>query len=69
MAAVYRIRKQLRRLIRNEKGAALVEYGMLVGLIALVCITAVENFGLKVADLFEAIVDGLDAVLGDVGDG
>ncbi len=30
---------------RNEKGAALVEYALLVGLIAVVCITAITALG------------------------
>ena len=59
MLMIYKIRKLLRRVIKNEKGAALVEYGMLVGLIALVCIAAVEALGIKIRDVFQAIVDRL----------
>ena len=33
------------RLRRDEKGASLVEYGLLVGLIAVVCIAAVSLLG------------------------
>ena len=33
------------RLERNERGANLVEYALLVGLIALVCIGAIAVFG------------------------
>ncbi len=34
---------------KNEDGAALVEYGLLVGLIAVVCIIAVTQLGLAVS--------------------
>ena len=43
------VRNYLRQLIRNERGAALVEYGMLVGLIAVIG-TANENLEFTVLD-------------------
>jgi pilus assembly protein Flp/PilA len=45
----------LRRLAlwpRDERGATAVEYGLLVGLIAIVIIGGVTAFGLAVSDLF-----------------
>ncbi len=43
-----------RRLVKREDGAALVEYGMLVMLIALLCILAVKTMGHKVANEFNS---------------
>jgi pilus assembly protein Flp/PilA len=37
---------------RDERGATAVEYGLLVGLIAVVIIAGVAAFGLAVSDLF-----------------
>lgn len=45
----------LGQLGRDEHGAALVEYAMLVGLIATVCLTAVAGFGHEVSDVFSYI--------------
>ena len=43
------------RLAKDEGGAALVEYGMLVGLIAVVCIVAVQLLGTTINGVFGAI--------------
>jgi pilus assembly protein Flp/PilA len=45
----------LNRFRNDEEGAALVEYGMLVGLIAVVCILAVTTLGTTVNAVFGAI--------------
>ena len=45
----------IRNLIDNEDGAALVEYGMLVSLIALICILAVKSVGTKISAVFQGI--------------
>jgi pilus assembly protein Flp/PilA len=44
---------------RDEKGATAVEYGLLVGLIAVVIIGAVLTLGGKLSALFQAISDAL----------
>lgn len=44
----------VRRLLRDEDGAALLEYGILVLLIALVCIAAVQAIGSKISGGFTA---------------
>ena len=49
------MRKLLTRFAKNDEGAALVEYGMLVGLIAVVCIGAVTTLGLTIDGVFDAI--------------
>ena len=45
----------IKRGFRDDEGAALVEYGMLVGLIAVVCIVAVTASGEAISDVFERI--------------
>jgi pilus assembly protein Flp/PilA len=41
--------KMINALRKDEEGAALVEYGILIGLIAVVCIVAVTQLGLAVS--------------------
>lgn len=41
--------------LRNESGQALVEYGLLVGLIAVGCIVAVTALGVDIAAAFTTI--------------
>ena len=45
----------LTRFAKNEEGAALVEYGMLVGLIAVVAVGAVGTLGQTILGYFTAI--------------
>lgn len=40
------------KLERDERGATAVEYGLMVGLIAIAIVIAVTTFGLAVGDLF-----------------
>ena len=49
------MRKQIARFVKNDEGAALVEYGMLVGLIAVVCIAAVQTLGITISCVFATI--------------
>jgi len=44
-----------RRLQSNEEGAAMVEYGLLVALIALVCIVAVTAIGTDLNTIFTKV--------------
>ena len=43
------------RLIRREEGATLVEYGLLVALIAVVCIAAITALGTGVSGMFQQV--------------
>jgi pilus assembly protein Flp/PilA len=45
--------------MRDEEGQALVEYGLLVGLIAVVCVVAVGVLGGQVNSAFDAITKAL----------
>jgi pilus assembly protein Flp/PilA len=49
------IQHELRRLVRDEEGASLVEYVLLVALIAVVCIAAVTLLGQSAKGKFEVV--------------
>jgi pilus assembly protein Flp/PilA len=44
---------------RNEEGAALAEYGLLVALIAVVCVVAVTALGTQISTAFSNIASAL----------
>nr|WP_199187037.1 Flp family type IVb pilin [Trinickia caryophylli] len=46
-------------LVRDEQGATMVEYGLMVALIAIVCITAVTNIGTDLNLVFSDIAASL----------
>ena len=54
--------KLINRFRRDDEGAALVEYCMLVGLIAVICIGAVTLLGQEVSDAFSTIAGALSAI-------
>jgi pilus assembly protein Flp/PilA len=56
------MRKFLKHFRKDEEGAALVEYGMLVGLIAVVCVVAVTALGTEVSTVFSIITSDLKSV-------
>jgi pilus assembly protein Flp/PilA len=56
------MRKFLNRFRNNEEGAALVEYGMLVGLIAVICVVAVTTLGTEVSNAFSIIASDLGKI-------
>ena len=51
--------RKLKNLVATSKGAALVEYGILVGLIAVLAIVAVLNLGETVRDTFSTVSNTL----------
>ena len=51
----------MQKLAKNIKGAALVEYGILVGLIAVVAIAAVRLLGIQVNDVFGTVTETLSS--------
>jgi pilus assembly protein Flp/PilA len=53
--------KLIDRFRREQKGAALVEYGLLVGLIAVICVVAVTTLGTEVSTAFSNIASALSA--------
>ena len=50
------------RLRRDEKGATAVEYGLMVGLIAVAIIGAVQLLGGRLTGLFNAIAGALPVI-------
>ena len=44
-----------RKFVKNDDGAALMEYGMLVLLIAVICIVAIKSIGSKVSVGFTSV--------------
>jgi pilus assembly protein Flp/PilA len=47
--------KKVTRLANDESGATLAEYGLLVGLIAVVCVAVVQGLGLTINTVFSTI--------------
>lgn len=45
----------LRSLIRDDEGASMVEYGLLIALIAVVALTAVKLVGTNLSTLFNNV--------------
>ena len=56
--------RRLLQLLRQESGATAVEYAVVLGLIALVCVTAVQNMTTATADSFNTSGDQLEGILG-----
>jgi len=56
--------KLVSRFVKNDEGAALVEYGLLVGLIAVVCLAAVQTLGTTINTVFTTIDASLTTALG-----
>jgi pilus assembly protein Flp/PilA len=52
----------INRLRHDKRGAALVEYGLLVGLIAVICVVAITAVGTQISSLFSAIANSLSSV-------
>ena len=57
----------MRKMMNAVKGAALVEYGILVGLIAVLAIAAVLSLGEEIRDTFGAVETALDSNLNAAG--
>jgi len=53
--------------LKNIKGAALVEYGILVGLIAVLAISAVMRLGQEVEATFQAVSSSLASSMASAG--
>ena len=44
---------------RDEEGQTLVEYGLLLALIAVICVASIGLLGTKVSSMFKAASDGI----------
>jgi len=47
------------KFIRNEEGATLAEYGLLLALIAVVCLGAITTLGTKISTMFSAVASSV----------
>ena len=54
--------KLINRFRRDEDGAALVEYGLLIGLIAVVSLVAVTTLGTEISTAFSKYASGLASI-------
>ena len=54
-----RIAKHASVFVRGEEGATMVEYGLMVALIAIVCIVAVTAIGTNLNSVFSTIASNL----------
>ncbi|MDD2268343.1 MAG: Flp family type IVb pilin [Eubacteriales bacterium] len=54
--------KKIFGFLKNEDGQGMVEYGLIIGLIAVVVIAALVILGPKIADLFTGVGEKLDTV-------
>jgi pilus assembly protein Flp/PilA len=48
--------------LRREEGATMVEYGLMVALIAIIAMAAVQVLGVSISDIFGTTADKLDSV-------
>ncbi len=51
--------KWFKNLLKDEEGQGMVEYGLLIGLIAIVVVVALVILGPKIAGLFNKVSDQL----------
>jgi pilus assembly protein Flp/PilA len=49
----------IRKIVKSDKGATMVEYGLMLALIAIVCIGAVAAIGTAAQGMFQGIADSL----------
>ncbi len=50
----------IRKMLKNEKGATAIEYGLIAALIAVAAITAMSNIGTKLSGTFNNVSNNLD---------
>lgn len=55
--------KLINRFRRDEEGAALAEYGLLIALIAVVCVVAVTALGTNISTAFSLIAASIGAAV------
>ncbi len=51
----------LRKWFKDEEGQGMVEYGLIIGLIAVVVIVALVALGPKIRDMFDEVNEQLDS--------
>lgn len=53
--------KLIRQFVRGDEAATMVEYGLMVALIAVVCIAVVTTMGENLSSLFGLVADKLES--------
>jgi len=56
---VYNLLIRIQARLQDEEGQALVEYGLILGLIAVVCIIALTGIGLAVSGQLDSITSAI----------
>ena len=46
------------QVLKNDRGATMVEYSLLIVLIAAICVVAITQVGLDTANLFSTVTSG-----------
>jgi pilus assembly protein Flp/PilA len=46
------MRTSVTRIMRDEKGASMVEYALLIAVVAMVALVAIQTFGINLESLF-----------------
>lgn len=54
--------KEMMRFFKDEEGQGMVEYGLIIGLVAVVVIVALSFLGPKIAEMFNAITEEIPTV-------
>ena len=45
----------MKRFVREDEGQDLIEYGLLIGIVTLACLTAIKGTGLVISGYFTAL--------------
>jgi pilus assembly protein Flp/PilA len=51
--------KQMKRFLKDESGAAAIEYGLITSGISVAIIPSVKNVGVKLVDIFTALQNAI----------
>lgn len=55
--------KRIRTLVKNEEGQALAEYGLILALIAVICLAALTQLGTGVSAALQSIANAVTAAV------
>lgn len=59
MMRLYNLWYDIKETLRDKKGQGMVEYALIIGLIAVVVMVVLGNMGTSITDKFQEIVDKL----------
>jgi pilus assembly protein Flp/PilA len=57
------MKQMIQRLLKEERAATAIEYGLIAGLIAVSLVVTLTGVGTKLKALFQLIIDNLPAVV------